>query len=182
MAEASGKKINLSKNELMLLYVAVVFIIAAVFDRMIFHIISLKLRSLDEDIKTQELVIKKDLRTLSQKEKILGLDKQYSNYSVKAKTQEEEISGILREIETKASSSQVVLIDAKPSGVTDEKFIKKYAIIVSCEGSLEQLANFISAIETSTKLFAIDNYVIVSRDREKGIVRCSMAISKIVMP
>lgn len=173
---------KLSKQEKIIFYVATAFVILAIMDRLVFNVIFSRMESIDGDIKSQELLIKKDLKLLSQKDLILKLDKQYSKYSVKAKSTEEEISAILKEIETLAAKSQIVLIEVKPTNSVDEKHIKKYSITLSCEGTMEQLASFISYIENSTELFAVDNYSLTSKDREKGILRCNMTISKIVIP
>jgi Tfp pilus assembly protein PilO len=170
-----------SKKEKMIFYAACFIVILAVFDRFIFDSISSRIGAIEDEIRASELLLRKDLRITAQQERILKLQSDFSNYSVQAKSQEEEISGILREIETLATKSSVALIEVKPSGATDEKISKKYSITLTCEGNITQLANFFYAVENSTVLFTIDTYSLTSRDKERGIIRCSMTISKVVV-
>jgi Tfp pilus assembly protein PilO len=173
---------RLSKEEKLIFFIAVSFAIIAFLDRVVFHVIFSKMATLDEQIKMQQTLIKKNLRILSEKDAILNLDKEYSVYSVQAKSQEEEISGILKEIENLASQAAVYMSEIKPAGLKDEKVFRKYSIILNCEATMEQIANFMYRMENSNTLFTIDNYSLAVKDKEKGTLKCTMTVSKVVVP
>ncbi len=173
---------KMSQKEKMIAYVSLGCVLVAFFDIFILQAIMARVHSIDEQIKTKELLIKKDLKILSQKSVIEKQEHLYSVYSVEVKSQEEEISAVLKEIEQLATKAAVTLIEVKPTDLKTEKVIKRYSISLNCEATMEQLANFMNLIVDSPVLFTIDAYNLASRDKEKGILKCNMVISKIVVP
>lgn len=173
---------KLSKQEKILAYVAIAFVIIAFFDRFILDAMMDKMNSIEGQIRMKELLIKKDSRILSQKDVIASQQQQYSAYAVQANSEAEEISVVLKEIDTLAKQTGVNLIETKPTELVSEKIIKRYSILLTCEGTMEQLANFLFQIENSKTLFMVEKYDLSSRDKEKGIVKCVMSISKVVVP
>jgi hypothetical protein len=173
---------KMSKKEKLVFGIALGFVLIAFFDRVIFAAIMSRMRTIDEETRTKQLVLKKDLKVLAQKDAILTQDKDYSVYSVQAKSEEEEISGILKEIEGLATQAGVYLGEIKPGGVKEETVMKKYTITLACEATMEQLAGFMYLIENSKTLFTIDNYSLTVKDKEKGTLKCGMTISKVVVP
>ncbi|MEI8175810.1 MAG: hypothetical protein WCG78_02975 [Candidatus Omnitrophota bacterium] len=172
---------KMSKEEKTIAYVAMGFILLAFFDVLIFQAIMAKNDAINEQIRTQGLLIRKNLKILAQKDMIAVQEKEYAPYGIEGKSQEEEISSVLKEIEVLASQAGVVLIEVKPTNLKSEKIIKRYSISLSCEATMEQLARFMVLLQNSKVLFAIETYSITSKDKEKGIVRCALVISKIVV-
>jgi len=173
---------KLSKKEKTVAYIAIAAVFIAFFDGFIFQSILGKIRSIEDQIKTTELLIRKNMKMLAEKDMIAAQEQRYSDYSIEAKSQEEEILSVLKEIETLASKSSVNLIEVKPTDLKSEKIIKRYSISISCEATMEQLANFMYQLEISKAIFTIDSYSLVSKDKDKGILRCAMVISKVVVP
>ena len=169
---------KLSKKEKAIASIAIVFIVLALFDRFMLNTILVKISSIDENVKTQELLIKKGLRVLAQKDAILKQLKAYSVYDVDAKTQEEEMAGLLKSLEVTSGKSSVIVTEVKLADFKLEKIKKEYFISLSCDGTMEQLVNFIFNLEHSKDLFTVENYSLTSKDKEKGIVHCIMSISK----
>lgn len=173
---------RLNKKEKIVAYITIACVLIAFFDGFILKSIFSKVRSVEEEIKIKELQLKKDLKILARKDTITNDGQSYSVYSIEAKSQEEEISSVLREIEILASRAGVSLSDVKPEALKPEKIIKRYSINLTCEANMEQLATFMFLIENSKILFTVDSYSITSKDKEKGILKCNMVISKIVIP
>lgn len=173
---------KLTKQERLIAYVALVVFLLAFFDRFMLEAILSRMDTVESEIRMKELLVKKNLKLLHQKDVITNEDTRYSVYSIQAKSPEEEISGVLKEIERLASESSVVMSEIKPTGIEEGAVVKKYSIALSCEATMEQLANFMFQIENSKILFTIDTYSLSSKDREKGIVKCTMSVSKIVIP
>ncbi|MCU0666229.1 MAG: hypothetical protein MUF05_03930 [Candidatus Omnitrophica bacterium] len=170
-----------SKQEKLITYIAVAFLVMAIFDRLVLSAILAKIGSQEEQIRMQELSIKKNLKILSQKDLIQKQDQEFSVYLSNATSQEEELSSILKEIETLANKANVSLGEIKPVDLKEEKLMKKYSVSLSCEATMEQLADFIFRLETSNSLFNIVSYNIASKDKEKGTVKCNMSITKTVV-
>ena len=173
---------RLSKQERTVLYIAVIFVLVMLLDRLIISPIYLNLKSLDKEIADRQTTLKQDLRILAQKEKILAEAGKYSSFVHVPKSDDEVVTVLLKEIEGLAAKSAVYLVDMKPGGVKTEGSGKKYLVNVSCEGKMEQIADFMYNIESSGKLLKIERYQIAPKSKESTAAACSMSISEIAMP
>ena len=173
--------LRLSKREKFVLYTAV-FIISLVFlDRLIIGPIFHRISSLEDEIRDKESNIKKNMRILSQKDKIIAESAKYASFFKESKSEGEEITVTLKEVENLASKNSVYLIDMKPAGIKKTGSYRKYEVNLSCEAQMEQLAQFMYDIENSPALLTIEKYEIGPKSKESSVARCSMSISKISM-
>ena len=107
------------KKQRIIIYCAAAVLFLAMLERLVIAPISNKMRSINEEIKNKEDTIIKDLRIVSQKDSILAEKAKYRSFLQSAKTYEEEITLILKELEGLANKSSVYLVDMKPMGVKD---------------------------------------------------------------
>jgi Tfp pilus assembly protein PilO len=173
---------HLSKREKFVFYIALVFISLAALDRLIVSPISLKIKSLNKEIETSEANIKNDLHILSQKDRILSESARYTSFLSSNKTEEEEITGLLKEVENLANKASAYITDMKPAPTKELGSSKKYLVNLNCEGQMEQIINFMYNIEDSSKLLVIEKYQISPKSKESGVATVSMTISKTVIP
>lgn len=169
---------RLSKRERAVFYTAAFFVSLVALDRLVISPVITKIKSLDSEIQEKESAIKKSLRILSQKERIEEEAARYASFLERRKSEEEEMTSLLKEVETLANKAAVYLIDMKPAGLKDNR----YAVNVSCEGQMEQVVSFMYNIENSAKLLMIDKYQITPKSRESSVAKVSMAISKLITP
>jgi len=172
---------RLSKREKTVLYATVFFVSLTLLDRIIISPVFHRINSLDTEIREKELSVKKNMRILSQKDKIMAESAKYASFLNQAKSEEEEMTSILKELENLASKSSVYLIDMKPGGIKKAGQSKKYMINLSCEAQIEQLTEFMYDIENSKELLTIEKYQIGPKSKESSVAQCSMSISKISM-
>jgi hypothetical protein len=173
---------KLSKREKFIFYGAVAFFSLAVSDRLILGPILSKAKSLNEKINNQEAIIKNSLHILAQKDRILKQVKLYASYGEQAKSHEEEIVFLQKEIERLANKSAIYVIDIKSAGFKQEDIFKKFFVKLNFEAQLEQLTNFFYEVENSKKLIRIEKYDIRPKTEGSSIIRCSTIISKAVLP
>lgn len=173
---------HLSKRERTVFYGAVFFVSMALLDRLIIHPITSRIQFFNEAIEQKESDIRKSLRIISQKDRILQESQRYATFMIRSRSDEEEISSLLKEIENLASEAEVYLVDLKPREPRDMGAYKKYIISLNCEAQMEQIAYFIYNIENSNKLMAIERYQIGPKSKGSSIAKCSMVISKIGIP
>jgi Tfp pilus assembly protein PilO len=141
-----------------------------------------KIKSLDDEIREKEIGIQKNFRISMQKDRILSETAKYTPFLNSLKYAEEDMTSILKEIEKLANKSSVYLIDLKPAGIKESTTSKKYLVSLECETQMEQLTDFMYNIENSNRLLRIEKYQISPKSKESSIARCSITISKIVMP
>ena len=171
-----------TKREKMILYGALLFIFLMFLDRMVIGPVFQKLASLDEEIIRRESNIKKDMRILSQKDRILSEAAKYATFLGETRSEDEEVTSLLKEVEAQANKASVYLVDIKPAGSKEIGTSKKYLVTLNCEAQMEQIVNFMYNIENSNKLLAIEKYQITPKSKESSVAKCSLTVSKIVMP
>lgn len=173
---------RLSKKERNILYVAAAIVSLALFERLIVHPIFSKIASLNNAVQEAEIGVKKNLRIIAQKDSILSEGSKYSNFVSSEKSEEEGMTSLLKEVEGIAGKSSVYLIDMKPVGVKNVGETKKFTVNLDCEGLMEQITGFMFNIENSDKILTIEKYQINPKSKESIVARCSMTISKIIIP
>lgn len=172
----------MSPRERLVFNVTVAFVSLTLLDRLVVSPIFSKIKDLNEQIAQEETNIKKNLRILSQKDKIIAESKKFETYLASSQSGEEEITALLKDLEDLANKNSVYLIDMKPAGVKEAGPVKKYIINLSLEAQLDQLAAFMYAVESSDRLSTIEKYQIEPKSRESSVARCSMTISKVALP
>ena len=169
---------NMSKKDKYIFYSAVIIVSLAVLDRAVVNPIFSKIDSLNKQIIEMEANVKRNARILSQKDRILQESAKYKSFMVSPGTDEEENTSLLREIGEIAGKSEVYLEDMRPSGIMDMGAYKKFTVTLSCEGQMEQIANFILNVENSTNLLTVEKYQISPKAKGSSIAKCSAVISK----
>ena len=173
---------RLSPKEKLIFYVASVFVLLAFLDRLIIYPVYSRMKSLDRQIEDKETQIKKNLRIVSQKDRILSESAKLAVFFNKLQSEEEEATSFLKDIENLANKSSVYISDMKPAGSKTEGATKKYLINVNCEASMEKLAEFMYNIENSARVTVIEKYEITAKSKDAGSAKCSLTVAKITMP
>ena len=173
---------RLSKREKTVLYAAVFFISLTLLDRLIVYPIFSKIEGLNKEIQAREAGIKKNLHILAHRDRILAESVKYSALLSSARSEKEEMTFLLKEIESLANESSVYLIDMKDAGLKNLGSSKKYFITLNCEAQVEQLTDFMYNIESSNRLLSIEKYQISPKSKDSSVARCSMSISKLAVP
>ena len=172
---------KLSKGERRVLFVTLLLLGLVFTDRVIVMPITTTLSSLSQNVREQEASIRKSMNMLLHRDSIVAESKEYMSYSVEAKNAEEEMVGLLREVESVAEKSGVSLIFVKPGAIKEEKETKKYYANLECEGPMEQVATFFHDIESSNHLIKIEKYQIQPKSKDSSIARTTVAVYKTVL-
>lgn len=172
---------KLNKTERRILAATLVLLGFAFIDRVIVMPITTTLHGLSQSVKEQETSIKKSMNVLLHKDTIIAESREYMSYSVEAKNAEEEMVGLLREVERVAERAGVSLVYVKPGTVKEEKGIKKYYANLECEAPMEQVATFFHDIESSNQLVKIEKYQIQPKSKDSSIARSTVSVYKTVL-
>jgi len=172
---------HLSKKDKLLFYAAVIIVSLLLFDWLVIRTFFGLISGLDKQIQEKEAQIKTDLKILAQKQRIEIQRANYGSYLGMGKTDNEEFTVILKEVETLANKAGINLVDMKPGGVKESGSSKKYQITLNCEGSMEKIVEFMYEIETAKKLFTVEKYELTPKSKDTALVKCSMTISNLVL-
>ncbi len=172
--------VKLSPREKRILYGTLIVISLLLVERLIIHPIAEKLTGLDRSIRDQKMAVKKSMHVLLQKERILQEAKDYASYSAEPKDPEEEMTSLLKEIESLANNSSVTLSYVKPVNTKESGNAKKYFASLECEAPMEEATRFFYSIESSAKLLKIEKYTIQPKSKASSLARCTATVSKTV--
>ena len=174
---------KMSSRERGVLFFTLFVILALLIDRFVVEPVHHNLELLSTDIREEEKAIRKSLHVLVQKDRIVSEQKEFMVYSVEAKNPEEEMVGLLKEIQAMADHASVSLLYVKPATAAGKEGegVKKYYASLECEAQMEQVTSFFHSVENSTKLLKIERYEIQPKTKDSSIARCTMTISKTVL-
>ncbi|MDD5194416.1 MAG: type 4a pilus biogenesis protein PilO [Candidatus Omnitrophica bacterium] len=173
---------HLSKREKLVLYVAVAIIFVTLLDRLIIGPITLRIKLLNKEIEDTQRTIETNSHILAQKDRILAESAKYASFLNSNKSEDEEVTALLKEIEAIANKASVYLVDMKPAPAKEEGATKKYIVTVTCEGQMDQIIDFIYNIESSSKLLVIEKYEISPKSQESSVAVAGMTVSKTIIP
>ena len=172
---------KLSATEKKIFWMTAALVAFVFVDRVIILPVSTTLTALNTNLREQEISIKKSMSVLLRKEGIIAESREYMAYSVEAKNPEEEMVGLLKEVEAQAEKSGVTLIYVKPANVKDEKGVKRYYCTLELEAPMEQVATFFHAIESSTQLLKIEKYQVQPKSKQSSTARTAVTVYKTVL-
>ncbi len=173
---------RLSKREKVVLYTAIFIISLTFLDGLIINPILSKLVTLNAQIQEKEEGIRRNLRILARRDKIISESSKYKAFMDNYKTEEEEATSILKEVERLAKKNSIDLAEMAPRReIRQGAESKEYSITLTCEAEMKQILNFLYDIENSRKLLTVRRYEIGPKGRDSNVAQCSMTVSKLVM-
>lgn len=172
---------RLSKREKIIFYGAITFVSLTLLDRLIISPIYSKVKSLNKEIQDRTTIIKQNLHIVAQKDRISSEITKYAPLLASAKSEEEETTSFLQEIEGLANEAGVYLVDMKPASLKDGGSSKRFLINLNCESQMEQLTDFMYKIENSINLLTVEKYQIGPKSKDSSVVKCSMSIVKMIV-
>lgn len=171
---------RMSKREKAVFAATVFFVGMALVDRVMIAPIALRLRLLDEKIGAQAELVKKNVRIVAEKDRVKATAREFSVYSRKAATHEEEVAFLLGEVENLARKNSLYVVDMKPLGTQEDKVSRKYSVDLNCEAQMDQLVQFMHDVENSQKLFVVESFNMTSKSKDSSIAKCNMRIANII--
>ncbi len=173
---------KISKREKSILYFAAIIMSLTLLDRLVIFPIRAKMVDLSGQIADRTVEIRQSKHIIKHKDRILKEAIKYKTLIKSSKTEEEEMTTLLKEVENLASKNSIYLVNMKPGGLEESPTSKKYILNLNCEAQLEQMVQFMYEIEKSKKLLSINKYKINPKSKDSSVARCRMSISKIVIP
>ena len=172
---------RLSKKESTLLYATAIIILFASLDRLVYQPIVNRLNELDQEILLQENQLRRNLRNVAARETILNAYSAYAAYALTAGSDEEEIAGLLNEIEGLARKSGLSLVNMKPKPATTTDFGKQYPVEVEVYTEMTELMTFIHGLHSSKYLLRVKKLRLISRGSRTTQVKGYLLIDKTVI-
>jgi len=173
---------GLNDNQKKLLVVAVVIVIAALFDRLLIGPTMSRLSSIEEDIAKEETTIKQDMRFLGYRDRIVKESSEVDPYLTKDMlTDNEMIASFLNKVQNLASQSKVNLIKINPAPGEQDADYWKYQADLECSGQLQDVISFMHSINSDMDLMKVDKFSFSGKKSDTDEIKATMTIEKIVV-
>ncbi len=166
-----------------LLIVAGILLVIVLFDRLLINPTMSKLSSIDQEILSEEVAIKRDLNLLKHKNELLKDSKALEAYISKDVLAEEEmIASFLKKIESLAGQAKVSLVKVTPAAGEKDKELLKYRADLECNGLLTDVVAFMHLINSSDDLLKVVKFNLGGKKADTDEIKATMSILKIVVP
>jgi Tfp pilus assembly protein PilO len=173
---------GLNEGQKKLFVIAVVIVIAALFDRLLIAPTMSRLSSINEDIAKEETTIRQDMRFMRYKDRILRESKEIEPYLTQnVSTDEEMIAAFLRKIESLATQSNVNLIKINPAPGEQDAEYWKYQADLECSGNLADVVTFMHKVNSDKELMKVDKFTLNGKKSDTDDIKASMTVEKIVV-
>jgi len=174
---------KLSKQEKMIFYVTLGFVLLALLDRLFLGPVLGKLKMINTEIARQEVSIKGDQKILLYKDRIIDESDAFSKYFVKVVQDDDVVNAdFLSEVEKLATQSKVSLVKSNPSEKKTYKDYIEYYANLDCIGDLKDVITFMHLINSTESLLKVVKFNMNPKRGEGDEVNTSMTIVKMLMP
>jgi hypothetical protein len=173
---------GLTAKEKKILMIAGVFVLLALFDRLLVGPSLGRAKELDDRIAKEEDVIKQNMRFLGHSDRIIQDAAAFKDFYTKDVRSEEEITAdFLKKLELMGTQSTVDLSKITPAASEYQKDFVKYFVTMDCSGKLENITAFVYAINNSKELVKVEKMTLGGNARNAEVVQASLTVSKMIV-
>ncbi len=141
-----------------------------------------KFSALDEQIEAKNFRLEKNQRILNKQKNIERVYQQLIQDNRQTRPDEQEMTGILAEIEAVANEIALPISDMKPQKVRKEDFYNKFSVNLTMEGDLTPILHIVYLLENKPHLFDIDEIRLEKSSAGSGKMKCLLTMSRILVP
>ncbi|MBF0384390.1 MAG: type 4a pilus biogenesis protein PilO [Candidatus Omnitrophica bacterium] len=141
-----------------------------------------EIEAIDAKISTAEAKFNKNRETIKEAEELEAQYKTYISKFAQTKTNEQEMSSLLEEIEEVANKLGLKISDLKPKKVQKEEYYNRFSVTLAIDSQLVDIIHFIYTLENKPYNFSIDEIRFDQATRAKSSVKSNLVLSKILIP
>ncbi len=173
---------KLSAREKKIAYTVVALLILVFGYRGIWRPFIEKLTSMDGEIFTMQLKLRKAKTFILQREQVMEEAKKYPNLEqMDAGSDEQEIARLLNLLEQKARRLGVSISDVKPNQLLSDKISKRFMVELNAECELGQLVDFIYELQNAPERLKIDRIEVATKEDKSAVLRSSFVVTRVVV-
>lgn len=171
---------NLSRRERLLVYLAAAAICLSLIFNFVLKPVGAKWAKLNRQILNKEIELKRNIKYISQRNKIANIYQKYSGYIKKAGADEEEITALLNAVEKIATKSGIRIANIQPKPMKDMQFCRKYILELNCLATMEDYIGFIYNLQKSGQLIRVERLKLTSQGRGESLLKARLFITKVL--
>lgn len=171
---------NLAKREKLLVAACIALGASAIGYNMIVGPITAGWKTLSTEIEAKINLLGKNTKLLEMYDRLREEYLNYRDYIELGQSEQEELRAALEEIESISEKTSCRIVNVKPRAARQIGNYKEITFVVISEGSIEALAQFLHATESSKKLLRVKHFSITPKSTSPGDLKATFLISKIV--
>ena len=140
-----------------------------------------QVQQVKQEIQRLEGDLKHQARLLARKEYILAKLDAYERYQLPPLSHELQMASLLKDIAGLAEASHIVLQGIKPLPIETDALSTRYPLDVKFDCTLEEWADFLVRIESSTALYQIVRASLAAHDEAPDLLRASLRVVSTIM-
>lgn len=172
---------KLSAREKKILYLTLTVLLIAGGYHGVWRPLQAKIVSMDDEIFSMEMQLRKAKTYLRQKDQIIEEAAKYPNLSqLEGGTDEEETARILSLVEQAARKNGMSISDVKPNPIKSDKWMKRFEVELNGESTLEQLTQFVYELEHSPQMLKVEEISSAPKEEKSPVLRSQMTVVRTV--
>lgn len=173
---------KLSDAEKKVFYLAVAFVVAALFDLLFLQPVLSRMKHIDEEIGEKRNSIVQDIRYLSYRDRILQERREFERFQTGQNAEEDKIiADFLTTIQAIAADSSVAWTKLNPGGKEQKKGYIEYYAEMECEGKLKDMVKFMYEVDTTDNLLRIVKVNLTAAKASPDSVKANMKVGKLII-
>jgi hypothetical protein len=166
----------------LLLVIAVITVIVALFVCLLIYPTMSRLSAIDVETAKEEDTIKQDLHFLKYKDKIVKEANAIEPYYIENIPPDNEINtALLKKIEMLATKANVTLVKETTLAPIQETNDLKYPAELECSGKLVDLITFMHLINSSDELIKVVKFNLGSKKTDSDEIKASITVAKMII-
>ena len=172
---------GLSKRERIISYIVIVIVIGFILNKVLLRPVIGKLETLNKEILIEERRLENSLSLLLKEDSIIKQYEEITGSVAQIKSDDEEATELLSEIEKLAKTCFVFISDIKSLPVEDIEPYKKYTVSIEAESEIPYLVDFLYQLEKLPRMLRVKNFYFTSKEKGSGILKSQIAITQVLI-
>ncbi len=144
--------------------------------------IQAKFASLDDEIFSMQLRLRKAKILVHQRDQILEESKKYPNLQgMDARKDDEENASLLGFIEEEARKASITLSDVKPQSMSEDRLTKRYTVELVVEAEMKALIAFVYHLQFSPQMLKVQRAEMAPKEEGSAILRGNLVMERVVV-
>jgi len=172
---------KLSRREQKIFIVCAVFVGVYGINNVVLKPFKINTNILGQQIKKGENRLKKNLKVVWKYKTVTEEYQEYVKDFKQKMRDEEQMSAIISQLESMTQKNQLQFSEMKPQKISRVDFYKVFPVSLKLDGSLEQVSQFLYALQSAPYYFQVDKLRLEKKSRQQSILKATLVLSKILI-
>jgi len=137
---------------------------------------------LEREIPKSEKLLQKNLAIIRKGRQAKQAYEQHMSSLIQKRSDEEEMSAILSQVEFLANEIGMRIAEIKPKRVRTVDFYNRFSVSLAVEGKLEDIVHFLYILQNAPYYFNVDEIKFETESSSPIFLNCAFSLNRILIP